>query len=194
MDNVTLIALTGGIGSGKSYAADILEKEGYYVLSCDKVARELSFDKDYLLTIKSHFPNAVKNDGETLVLDRKALSEEVFSDKNKLSLLNSLTHPIILEEIKKRAEKSGRKAVIVEIPLLYESGYGNLFDKTVVIMRDKKQRIDSVKTRDNLSEEEILKRINSQFDYDNFADENAVIIVNDGNFKENLIKTIKNIT
>ena len=82
----------------------------------------------------------------------------------------------------------------MEIPLLYESGYGNLFDKTVVIMLDRKQRIDSVKTRDNLSEEEILKRINSQFDYDNFADENAVIIVNDGNFKENLIKTIKNIT
>jgi len=194
MDNVTLIALTGGIGSGKSYAADILEKEGYFVLSCDKVARELSSDKDYLLTIKSRFPNAVKNDGETLVLDRKALSEEVFSDKNKLSLLNSLTHPIILEEIKKRAKRSGQKTVIVEIPLLYESGYGNLFDKTVVIMRDKKQRIDSVKTRDNLSEEEIMDRINSQFDYDNFADENAVIIVNDGNFKENLLKTIKNIT
>ena len=96
--------------------------------------------------------------------------------------------------IKKRAEKSGRKTVIVDIPLLYESGYENLFDKTVVIMRDKKQRIDSVKTRDNLSEEEILKRINSQFDYDNFTDINAVIIVNDGNFKENLIKTIKNIT
>ena len=194
MDNVTLIALTGGIGSGKSYAADILEKEGYFVLSCDKVARELSFDKDYLLTIKSRFPNAVKNDGETLVLDRKALSEEVFSDKNKLLLLNSLTHPIILEEIKKRAKRSGQKIVIVEIPLLYESGYGNLFDKTVVIMRDKNQRIDSVKTRDNLSEKEIMDRINSQFDYDNFTDENAVIIVNDGNFKENLLKTIKNIT
>lgn len=194
MEKAKLIALTGGIGSGKSYAADILKKEGYYIVSCDEIAREISDSREYLLTLKNYFPDAVKTDGEFLFLDRKALSKEVFSDKNKLALLNSLIHPAVMEEVKKKAAESGRKTVIVEIPLLYESGYEDLFDKTVVIMRDKKQRIESVKIRDNMSEEEINARIDSQFDYDTLNDENAVIVVNDGNFKENLIKTIKNIT
>lgn len=181
------IAITGGIGSGKSAVADIIVGQGYNVLSCDKIYSELLSDKNFILKLSDEFGDILTTEGE---LDRKKLSAIVFSDRVKLLKLNSLTHP----EIMRRAlEKMKGKGIwFCEVPLLFENGFEKYFDNVIVVLREKSARIASVAERDKITQEEIEKRVNSQFDYDNSTFEEYYVIHNNLNF-EDLIKQTKKI-
>ncbi|MBR2471842.1 MAG: dephospho-CoA kinase, partial [Clostridia bacterium] len=87
-----IYGLTGGSGSGKSSAADILKEKGFFVIDADITAREI-LNGDVLEKLRINFGNSVINSDGTL--NRKALAKIVFADNDKLSLLNSITHPEI---------------------------------------------------------------------------------------------------
>lgn len=179
MKHLKMIALTGGIGSGKSQALNFLQDAGYKTLSCDNVTSELYEQDKIKRKLKKLFPSAISGK-KHLVIDRKAISQVVFSDKIKLEKLTALITPLVLKEVKRRAKKLGG-VVFVEVPLLFERGYQKHFDAVIVITRELKSRIESVKTRSNLSEEEIIARINNQFDYEKGDLSDYIVIKNDGN-------------
>lgn len=173
------IAITGGIGSGKSTVADIIRREGYPVFSCDKIYNELLCRGECLNKIAKEFAGVIKSDG---TLDRVKLAEKVFNDKAELAKLNAITHPAIMEEVFKRSE--GYKISFTEVPLLFESGLENDFDGIIVVLRKLEDRISSVSKRDKIDQNNVVLRINSQFNYDNCDFAKYYVIHNDGNFDD----------
>lgn len=168
------IAVTGGIGSGKTTVCDIIKEQGYSVISCDEIYNRLLRDKSFLNSLVSEFGHILNGDG---TLSRKKLSEIVFSDKDKLARLNEITHPEIMKEALK--QMSGNGVYFCEIPLLFEGEFEALFDKIIVILRDKELRVASITKRDDISEFDAQKRINNQCDYDNLGFEKYYVIHND---------------
>ena len=180
-----IIGLTGGIGSGKSAAIAALQENGYKTVSCDDVTRELYKKRKTLKILRGEFPSAIKG-RIFLKADKKEIARVIFSDKEKYDFLNRFLTRETFDIAYRRAEKLAKKGgtVIVEVPLLFENNLQNRFDKVIVITRDKEKRIASVKARSNLSEEEIISRMNAQVDYDKLDLSAFTVIKNDGNISD----------
>lgn len=172
------VAITGGIGSGKSTVGEILRAKGFSVYSCDEIYRDLQSDNEYLTALARLFPNVIQR-GK---LDKKALSEIVFQDKTALDKLNGLAHPMILSRLMKSIAEEKEKTVFVEVQLLFEAGWEKYFDEILVVTRDLEARIAAVQKRNGLTREEVLSRINNQFDYSkrNTYPKNVFLIDNNG--------------
>jgi len=168
------IAVTGGIGSGKSTFCGILKKMGYPVYSCDEIYRELLCDPDYLSALCACFPECTK-DG---ILQKNLLSARVFSDREALVRLNALAHPRIMERL--AAQMECNHISFAEVPLLFEEGYETRFNAVIALWRDQAARMNAVKRRDGLSEEEIRSRMKEQFPPDLLAGKQCILIRNDG--------------
>lgn len=153
------IAVTGGIGSGKSIVLQCIRELGYPVFSCDEIYKEISRSSTYLDIIKEVFPSCVQND----VLDRKELSEIVFNNQAALEKLNQISHPLILRELYSRMDNSNSKFVFAEVPLLFEAGLEKDFHETIYVKRNIEDRIQSVILRDHTDRESVEKRIERQF-------------------------------
>ena len=169
------IAITGGIGSGKSAVCRILKERGYPVFSCDEINRTLLSEKSYLDGLCALFPACVK-DGK---LNKAALSALVFSDKEALRTLNAYAHPRIAERLRRDME-GAEKTCFAEVPLLFESGMTKQFDGAIVILRNKEERIRAVVARDGLTAEQAKARMKQQFDYDGPLPDGCLAIENDG--------------
>lgn len=154
-------AITGGIGSGKSTVANMIAEYGFPVFSCDEIYKEIIHDKNYIREIEKVFPNAVQN-GQ---IDRDILAKTVFSNEQALKTLNSISHPLIMNELMSRMNKVDDMFAFAEVPLLFEGGFEDLFDNVIIVMRDKDKRIEALKKRNNFSDEEIERRFNNQIDY-----------------------------
>lgn len=173
------VAVTGGIGSGKSTVCEIIRKEGYPVFSCDKIYSDLLQNKSFTKMLADGFGEEVLDtDG---LLNREALSQIVFNDGAKLEKLNKITHAKIFEEMFSRAENL-KGVVFFEVPLLFEGSYQHMFDEVVVILRSESDRISSVVKRDDISYKNVKKRIEKQYNYENNTFEQYYVIHNDGNF------------
>lgn len=183
------IAVTGGIGSGKTTVCNYIEEKGYRVYSCDKVYAELLSGKELPEILAQEFGKTILNSDGTL--NRGALSALVFADENKLKKLNEITHRRIFDEMFARSEQS-EGVVFYEVPLLFEGNNQKLFDEVIVVLRDEEKRISSVKARDNLSETEIKNRIERQHNYLISDFTKYYVIHNDGNF-DNLRDIISDI-
>ncbi len=180
MNEKKLIALTGGIGSGKSTALKILKDLGFNTLSSDQIVTELYEKEQVRRLLKPLFPDAVT--GENFTLDRKKIAEQAFSNTRKHAHLTDLITPMVMAEIIKRT--SDDQVYFVEVPLLFECEFADLFDAVLIIVRDKEHRIRSVIERSNLSREQIISRMNMQFDYDNADLSTYTLVGNDGDENE----------
>ncbi|MGN0812825.1 MAG: dephospho-CoA kinase [Candidatus Coproplasma sp.] len=175
------IAVTGGIGSGKSTVCKIINSFGFAVYSCDEVYKSVLQDGQTVAELEKEFGKQIINaDGS---LNRSVLSAIVFEDARKLEKLNRITHPKIFDKMFE-ISANDRGVVFYEVPLLFEGGYEILFDRVLVVLRDRKKRINCVISRDNLSEEEVVTRLNKQYDYDNSDFTKYYVIHNNGNIDE----------
>lgn len=156
------IAITGGIGSGKSIVGKILQEKGFTVYSCDEIYKDVVKTHEYIAQITKTFPSCIANGA----IDRKKLALIVFNNPQKLDKLNQITHPLIMEQLNSYIDACKDSIVFAEVPLLFECGYEHTFDKILVVQRIRKNRVAAVVARDALSEQEILARINTQFPYD----------------------------
>lgn len=170
-----IIAITGGIGSGKSTAITAIKQMGYLVISADETYAELLKNPEFVRGVY----RAVDIACDKIELDRNLLSTEVFKNSEKLKALNDFTHAKIYNAMFEKSK--GYDVVFHEVPLLFESGYQNKYDKVIVIMRDINSRIQSVKSRSGLSDEEVISRIKNQFNYENLDKNKHTVITNDGN-------------
>lgn len=175
------IAITGGIASGKSTVAKILKSYGYAVYSADEIYSDLLSDRDVIEKISLLVGvEPILKDGK-LTLNRKAVAEKVFNDKNLLKKFNDYTHGLVYDKIDEIADKNSQaKILFFEIPLLFESGKQGDYDQVIVVKRDLKERIHGAMKRSGLSENEVKKRIKNQIDYDNFDFTKHTVIYNDG--------------
>lgn len=162
------IGLTGGIGSGKTTVAKVFETLGIPVYYADDRTKQLMNNDSVLkASIIQHFGEEAYKNGQ---LDRKYLAAIVFNDKEKLELLNSLTHPITIrdaEEWMKQFEESTGQTTpytIKEAALLFESGAAEQLDYVIGVSAPMDIRVNRVMRRDNFSEEEVMKRISRQGD------------------------------
>ncbi len=178
MKSNKLIAITGGIGSGKSVALDTLKSAGFFTLSCDQIVKDLYKTHAVKKVLKDIFPTAVSGE-KRLTVNTKKIADITFFDKQKHSELTSAITPLVLDEVIKRANRK-KGLIFVEVPLLFECGYQDKFDGVIVIKRDLNARIESVKKRSNLTQEQILARINAQVDYCKLKLSNYIVITNDG--------------
>ena len=180
------IAITGGIGSGKSQVAKFIKALGFSVFSCDEIYKEVILSREYVAQVKEAFPECIVENQ----IDRKTLAQIVFSDAKRREALNAIAHPLIMQKLDKEMGSAPTTLVFAEVPLLFEGNYQNLFDFVIVVERDIEKRIESVKKRDGLSDEEILQRIQSQFDYSKiqetecFKNGKIISIDNNGNVEE----------
>lgn len=174
------IAVTGGIGSGKSTVLKIIEGKGYHVFSCDSIYSELLCDKSFIAKLSGRFGDILTEKGE---LDRKKLASIVFNDEKALTDLDTLTHPAIYKEMFRRADEAG-ELCFCEVPLLFESGAKDLFDGVIIVVRDEELRLKSVTERDQLPEEDVKRRISKQFDYNSVNFAMYYVIHNNSDFAE----------
>lgn len=180
------VAITGGIGSGKSTAAEEIKKLGYKCFSADDIYKQmLTGDKFVCKLSDSLGVKPIFADGK-FFLDKKAVSELVFSDKAQLKKLNNYTHPLIMSALLSKMESiPTEKIVFAEVPLLFEGGFENLFDFVLVISRPNNKRMQGTMLRDGKTKEEVEKVISNQFAYNKIAQaDNIEIINNDGTVQE----------
>lgn len=174
--NKYCVAVTGGIGSGKSEVMKIIQTLGYPVFSADSVAHEIYDDKEVLEKTAQEFPDSVVG----YKVDRQKLADLVFCDESKRKKLERITHPAIMRILFREMEQAGSDVVFAEVPLLFEGGYDKDFDAVIVVMRYLQKRIRSAAERDKVSEEKIILRIKNQFDYEKNNVSGHTVIYNDG--------------
>ncbi len=162
-----IIALTGGIASGKSEAAQFFQSKGIQVIDADKIARDL-FTKDsvHLQKLKQSFGSSIfYPDGQ---LNRQALAEIVFKDPQQLEQLNQLTHPLVRQEIIRQINQLDGIYGLVDIPLLVDikgilsSDYVELIDRILVIEAKPDIQLERLMKRNKLTREQALQRIKAQ--------------------------------
>lgn len=166
------VAITGIIGSGKSEVAKIVGDLGGFVLSADKINREMLIDDTYLKVLEQHFPEAFNNG-----FDKAKLTSIVFQSEEKRNLLNSIAHPEI--DRRMRSKAFGQELVFCEIPLLSED-WAREFDYVWLVKCDEDGRIARICKRDGRVEEEAKKIVESQKAYRDIIYSNCHTIDNNG--------------
>ncbi len=195
-DRPLLIAITGGIASGKSIVSKWFDKQNFSVFYADKIGHELFEERYFINKIKSIFGKEIIHDNS---IDRVKLGEIVFNSADKRKQLNELLHPEIRKRMQHIIDTSPQEILIFEIPLLFENSLQNAFDLTINISAQDKLRLDRIIKRDNISEEAAKKRISSQMSEPDRRKLANVNITNEENINElylqlkKLLPQIKNL-
>ena len=159
------VGLTGSIAVGKSYVVEIFRELGAFVLDADQTAREVvKPNTKGLKEIVENFGAAVlQPNGE---LDRIKLGAAIFAEEAKRQLLNSIVHPLVIEKqndwLREREAENPHGISIIDAALMIESGGYRRFDKLIVVWCDPATQLQRLVSRNNLNEQEALKRINAQ--------------------------------
>ncbi len=188
--DVTIVGLTGGIGSGKSYVADGLRAHGYAVYDCDKEAKRI-IEKNLAVRsqIECLFGSEVYvND----TYDSKQVAAQVFQQPELLHRLNAIVHPAVRFDIVHWAKKQEAAVVFVESAILFESGFDALCQAIICITAPEEIRIQRAMQRDKATREQIARRIANQMPDEARIQQSDLVITNDGNTPiEILINTIQ---
>ena len=164
--NSTVLGLTGQTGAGKSTVSEMMEKLSCEIISADKIAREATkTGSECLKRLADCFGyDIINNDGSC---NRKRLAQKAFSSRKSTDLLNSITHPWILQrtaEYISKSKENGCDIIIFDAPQLFESGGEKMCDCVLAVTAPLKIRLSRIMTRDNITEQEAMLRINAQFD------------------------------
>lgn len=158
-----VVAITGGICSGKSTVCKYIEDLGYAIYYSDNIAKELANSNHYLIDeIKKEFGDESYISGK---YNTKYIGEIVFSDKSKLNRLNEIFKPYLDYSFKSFRESNYESDIIFfESAIVFENNLVNRFDKIVCVYADKDDVIERLKKRNNLNDDEIKIRLDSQID------------------------------
>lgn len=173
------VGITGGIGTGKSTVCKIFASMGVPVLDADSLAKNIA---EIDIHVKQQILDTFGKESydEHGKYNRKFIASIVFSDAEKLKMLNNIIHPAVIDYSNKWADQhQDKKYVLKEAALMFESGSYKYNDINIVVNAPKEIRLQRLLSRDNLSIEEIIRRIESQMsdaERDSMADK---IIIND---------------
>ncbi len=159
-----IVGLTGSTGSGKGYISDIMKKAGVSCLDTDRVCRDVYQKGEACYAdLVSYFGDGIlREDGE---IDRRALLQVAFPDKEKYEKLNSIAFFHIMKATEKwlsRKDADGERIAVIDAPMLFESGFDKLCHKVVCVIADRDTQIRRVMKRDDISEEVAISRLIKQ--------------------------------
>lgn len=180
MGNCIRLAVTGGIGCGKSVVSHILEIMGVPVYDCDRRAKEIMVtDAGIAKGLKRMFGEACYNsDGS---LDRAFLASRIFTDDNNIERVNALVHPAVKKDFDDWVAAKDCPLVAVETAVLYESGMIEHVDKVLVVWAGRETAIERTMKRNGMSRNQVVSRIQKQLSSDELLLLTDYSIFNDGN-------------
>jgi dephospho-CoA kinase len=172
------IGLTGGIGSGKSTVAKIFETLGIPVYYADEAAKRIMNEDEQLRQ------GIIKNFGEDAyiadTLNRSYISQQVFNNKEKLAVLNSLVHPATIRDSEEWMQRQTTAYAVKEAALIFESNVNKYLDYVIGVTAPEELRIERTMNRDMISSEEVKSRIKNQMDENEKMSLCDFVIHNDG--------------
>lgn len=172
-----VIGVTGPSGAGKSTFSSFLKKNGFVVLDADLIVDSLyKENRTFIEEVKKEFP-FVFLDG---VLNKKKLSEYVFSNKEDLEKLALICNRFVLKILEDEINKNRGKNIVIDAPTLFESKANLFCEKTISVIAKKEKRLKRVVKRDNILKEIALKRFSCQPDDEFYVKSADVFLINDG--------------
>lgn len=177
-----IIGLTGGIGSGKTTVAELFREEGIPVVDADRISREITSPGSpaYADIVRAFGEKILLSDGR---IDRKRLGTIVFSDADKRAELEAITHPRIVEGIRKAVSSlasKGHMIVLVEAALIHEKERTGLFEAVIGVRCEPRFQVERIMSRDGIPREEVVKIVSSQMDPEEKARASDYVIDNSG--------------
>ncbi len=180
-----VIVITGGIGSGKSTAIDIIKEHGFTVLDSDKIVHEgYNIGSDLYLKIINHFSEEILNRDRTI--DRQKLGKIVFNHEKKLNELNEIVHKYVYDKLEEDSVKLSEAVVFHDIPLFLETKdkYDPIYDEIWLVYVSEEIQRKRLKARaiiENKSPEDVLKIIDKQIPIEEKVFMVDEVINNEGN-------------
>jgi dephospho-CoA kinase len=172
-----IIGLTGGIGSGKTTIANHFKAAGIPVYIADDEARKIMQADEIIEEINNTFGIGIFENG---ILNRQKLAQIVFGDAEKLKLLNAIIHPAVKKHFHDWIlDHKNSPYIIYEAAILFESGSYKDCDKIITVIAPMESRIQRVIQRDNTTREQVLNRINTQWNDDQRIAKSDFVIEND---------------
>lgn len=173
-----ILGLTGFSGAGKSTVAEIFKEQGFFHLDCDRLVHEDVYKSpDVLCALSETFGSDLLCNGE---LNRPLLRERTVGNPDALALLNRTVMPFILAAIDRTLEAHCQQPIILDAPLLFESGLDRRCDKILSVIADPQSAAERIIERDHLRPDEAQKRLSSQHTASFFIEKSDYILWNDG--------------
>ncbi|MFA1322777.1 dephospho-CoA kinase [Streptococcus dysgalactiae] len=181
---VLMIGITGGIASGKSTVVAMIKEAGYQVIDADQVVHQLQEKGGRLYeALKQAFGNEIlKEDGD---LNRKKLSEMVFSNPSHMATSSAIQNQIIKEELAAERDQLAQSQTVIfmDIPLLIELGYQDWFDAIWLVYVDAQTQLRRLMARNHLREVDAKKRLSSQLSIEEKRPYASLVIDNSGDME-----------
>jgi len=181
-----IIGILGGIGSGKSTVAERLGKLGCAVINADALAKSLLENAEVKTQLRQAFGSGVFNSAGNV--DKKALAKLAFEKKDTVETLNAIIHPKVYEKtehlIKQYQTEKDVKAIVLDIPLLTETGWDKRCDKIIFVDCNEPLRLERTEKRGNVSLNELKKREKFQISLDKKANLAHYIVRNEADLSE----------
>ena len=176
-----IVGLTGGIGSGKSTVLKQFEDLGINTYSADKAAKKLiNSDEDLIESIKSLFGDNIYDNN---ILDTIKLSKIVFQDSHKLESLNSIVHPAVAKDFKSFIKTNNGDYIVKEVAIIFETNTEDNYDKIILVRAPIEERIKRVVLRDNITKDDVIRRVNNQID-DSIIIDKCDYVIDNNNLME----------
>lgn len=181
------IAITGGIGSGKTAVTDYLEKKGFPIIDTDKMSHDMTAPGGKAISyIRKHFGEAfIAPDGS---MDRKKIRELVYQDPESMKVLEQGTTQVIAADTKKLIDeyaKAGAPCIFIAIPLLFETGYSTSdYDAIWSVTAPKELRLERVMKRDCIPKDMVERIMDKQVGDEERAKKSDELIENVGNLED----------
>jgi dephospho-CoA kinase len=189
-NKIKIIGVTGNSGSGVSTTAKYLQQHNGYVIVADEITKYIYLrDSSVRTKLLMTFGTKILYDN-SLAINKKKLSDIVFSDKTMLKKLNEITHPAIINTIiyaikSLYFKQKQYKFIIIDAPLLVETGLYKIVDEVWLVYADLRNKVDRISNRDNISDKsKIYNRLNSQLDFNQAKNIADFVIVNNKTLEE----------
>lgn len=177
-----IVGLTGGTGTGKSSVSRCFADEGFFVVDFDALSRKVSdVGSPCLKELTDEFGDGIVNADGTL--DRRGLGRIVFADKDKLAILNKITHKYILKETEKIMKDHRDDMLLFDAPLLFEAGLEKYCDYVVSVTAERELRIRRICDRDSIDYATAVGRIDSQKPDSYYTEQSDYVITNNSDIQ-----------
>lgn len=184
MNKHLVVGLTGQSGAGKSSLGRYFAGQGYTVIDCDEVAKDIHSDTDCQAELCIAFGDDIVKDG---IVDKQLLAKKAFADAESLALLTSITHPFIIKNILSATEEAfdnGEQIVIVDGAVIIEHEFEKYCDKFIVVTCDRQKQYERLVVRDNISLEQARNRIAKQTKLETMLSKADFVVYNNGTQQE----------